>query len=238
MADGHLGFPLVLRRVCDLLGCHIPPRYVVFKSSTPFPGGDFRADVYLSPYPSGPKQPQVIHGRNMPTLYQTIQKAAWEALARLRHSEPVVSQSRAFRFFPARPQPGAELIQTSTDKEVNPAIISSVAYGAAMSALCDSLLEELVTTRRTLIQVSLQLKESRNPASGTSLQAIPAEAVTPVHQFIEARGAVARVQQQPQEQGVVLEGVPVDPPPAEDGEVDTTLRLGRTPPSTQGPQAE
>jgi hypothetical protein len=32
--------------------------------------------------------------------------------------------------------------------------------------------------------------------------------------------------------------VPVDPHPAEDGEVDTTLRLGRTPPSTQGPQAE
>ena len=91
--------------------------------------------------------------------------------------------------------------------------------------LCDSLLEELMPTRRNLIQVSLQLTESRNLASGPSLQAIPAEVATIVHQFIEARGAVP-------------EGVPAIPHPAEDGDVDTTLRLGRAPPTTKGPQAE
>ena len=107
-ANEHLGFPLVLRKVCDLLGCHTRPHYVVLKSSIPFPGGDFRAGVHISPYPSGPKQPYVIRGRNMPTLSQTIQKAAWEGLARLRHSEPAIAQSRAFRFS----QPGPCLVQS------------------------------------------------------------------------------------------------------------------------------
>ena len=42
-ANEHLGFSLILRRVCNLLGCPDRPRYVVFKSSVPYPGGDFRA---------------------------------------------------------------------------------------------------------------------------------------------------------------------------------------------------
>ena len=50
--------------------------------------------------------------------------------------------------------------------------------------------------------------------------------------------AMARVRQQPQEPGVVLEGRPVIPHPPEDADVDTTLRLGTAPSTTRGRQAE
>ena len=152
-----------------------------------------------------------------------------------------MAQSRAFRFFPARPEPGAELIQTSTNTEADPTIINIVAYNIAMSTLCDSLLEELVTTRRTLSHVSLQLAESRNPPSriqdpsqelpipsdapGSSFYVAPMDAESTGCKFFEAQGAV-------------LEGVHVIPHSAGGREVDTTLRLGRTPPTAGDCQAE
>ena len=112
----------------------------------------------------------------MPTLPQAIQVAAWEGLVRLRYSEPAMAKSRAFHLLPARPQPGVENIQTPIGKEVDPAVITLVTYGAAMTRFSHSLMDELMTTRRNLGRARMQLSRARNPpthdhgqAQGTGL---------------------------------------------------------------------
>ena len=179
----------------------------------------------------------------MATLAQAILVAAWEGLVRLRYSEPAMAKSRAFHLLPARPQHGADAIQTPIGEEVDPAVITLATYGGAMTRLSHSLMEELMTTRRNLGIARMQLSQARNQptpahgqAQGTGL---------PFPDDLLERGldasvtqALARVQQHPQERGIILEGMPAIPHPAEDGDVDTTLRLGRAPPTTRGCQAE
>ena len=104
-AEDHGGFPLMLwKAVCHFLGNPAHPRYVVFENSLSPAGGEFQAEVHIGSCPLGTSQPYLIQGRSMPTLSQAIQVAAWEALVRLRYSEPVIAMSRAFHFLPARPQ--------------------------------------------------------------------------------------------------------------------------------------
>ena len=179
----------------------------------------------------------------MPTLSQAIQVAAWEALVRLRYSEPAIAMSRAFHLLPARPQPGVATIQTPLTAEVDPAVITLVTYGAAMTKFSHSLMDELMTTRRHLGRARLELCQARNPPILHTGQARSTGLPFPddlLDRSLDASvaQALARVQQHPQEHGVILEGVPVDLHPAEDEEVNTTLRLGHAPPTTRGRQAE
>ena len=154
-----------------------------------------------------------------------------------------MAKSRAFHLLPARPQPGVETIQTPIGEEADPAIITLVTYGAAMTRFSHSLMDELMTTRRNLGRVRMQLSRARNPPSlnlepaqntglpfpydlpGSSPDASGTQALAPVQQYLQAGG-------------IILEGVPAIPHPAEDGDVDTTLRLGHAPPTTRGRQAE
>jgi len=243
-AEDHGGFPLMLLEVvCDLLGRPASPRYVVYENSLSPAGSEFHADVHVGSCSLGTSQPYVIQGRSMPTLPQAIQVAAWEGLVRLRYSEPAMAESRAFHLLPARPHDGAEAIPTPTRGEVDPAVITLVNYGAAMTKFCQSLRDELFTTRRNLGRARMQLRRARNlpnlnlePAQsigipfpgdlpGSSLDASGTQALAPVQQYLQAGG-------------IILEGVPAIPHPAGDGDVDTTLRLGHTPPTTRGRQAD
>ena len=112
-----------------------------------------------------------------------------------------------------------------------------------MTKFCHSLRDELFTTRRNLGRARMQLRRAGNlpnldlgPAQstglpfpgdlpGSSLDASGTQALAPVQQYLQAGG-------------IILEGVPAIPHPAGDGDVDTTLRLGHTPPTTRGRQAE
>ena len=185
----------------------------------------------------------LIPGSNMPTLAQAIQIAAYEGLVRLRYSEPAMAKSRAFHFLPARPQPGAEAIQTSIEGEADPAVITLVTYAAAMTRFSNSLIEELATTRRSLGHAHLQQCRARNPPTLNHGQARGTGAPVPDDLLecslgVSVAQVLARIRQQPQEPGVVLEGRPVISHPPEDAEVDTTLRLGTAPPTPRGRQAE
>ena len=241
-AEDHGGFPIMLRKaVCDLIGRPALPRYVVFESSLSLAGSEFRADVHVGSCPLGTSQSYLIQGRSMPTLNQAIQVAAWECLVRLRYSEPMMARSRAFHFLPARPQHGAEAIQTSIREEGDPAIISLVTYGAAMTRFSHSLMDELMTTRRNLGRAHLQLYLAKNPLARMKAQSrglpFPDDMLEPSLDASVAQ-AVARVQQHLQARGRILEGMPVIPRATEDGDVDTTLRLGPTPLTTSGRQVE
>ena len=104
-------------------------------------------------------------------------------------------------------------------------------------------MDELLTTRRHLGRARLELCRARNPPTlnlgqdrGTGLP-FP-DVLLERSLDVSVTQALARVQQQPQEQGVILEGRPVIPHPPEGGAVDTTLRLGPAPPTTRGRQAE
>jgi hypothetical protein len=243
-AEDHSGFPLMLwKAVCVLLGRPARPRYVVFENSLSPAGSEFRADVHIGSCPLGTSQPYVIQGWTMPTLSQAIQVAAWEGLVRLRYMEPAMAKSRAFHLLPARPQSGVEAVQTSIREEVDPAVITLVTYGAAMTKFCHSLRDELFTTRRNLGRARMQLRRAGNlpnlnlgPAQSTG-HPFPDDLLEP---RLDASGtqALAPVPQYPQAGGIILEGVPAIPHPAGDGDVDTTLRLGHTPPTTRGRQAE
>ena len=94
------------------LGSSIRPVYVVFKRLVSLVGNEFRAEVKIIPCPRGTNQPYVIQGGGMPTIELAIQVAAWESLVRLWHSETVLASDRDFYFFPTRPRPGVEIIQT------------------------------------------------------------------------------------------------------------------------------
>ena len=81
-----------------------------------------------------------------------------------------MARSRAFHFLPARPQHGADAIQTSIREEVDPIIISLVTYGAAMTRFSHSLMDELMTTRRNLGRAHLQLYLAKNPLARMKAQ--------------------------------------------------------------------
>ena len=97
-----------------------------------------------------------------------------------------------------------------------------------MTNLNRFLIEELVATRRNLGFAHLQLSLGKNPLAptyrGARSSGLP----------LLDPGPSRRVP----EQGPILEGVPVFSDLAEEGEVDTTLRLGRTPPSVKDRQAD
>ena len=163
-AEDHGGFPLMLwKAVCHILANPARPRYVVLENSLPPAGREFQVDVHIGSCPLGTSPTYLIHGKSMPTLDQALQVAAWEALVRLRYSEPAMAQSRAFHLLPAKPQHGAEAVQTSIGQEVDPAVITLVTYGAAMTRFSHSLMEELMTTRRHLGRAHLELCRARNP---------------------------------------------------------------------------
>ena len=115
--------------------------------------------------------------------------------------------------FPARPRPGVEVIETSTRGESDPAVISLVAYAAAMTMFSRSLMRELKTARRDLGRARLKLCKESNPSAVT-------RAMDPAWQQFQAQG------------------IPVNPDPAEEGNVDTTLQLGHPPSAASGRQAE
>ena len=128
-------------------------------------------------------------------------------------------------------------------QEVDPAVITLVTYGAAMTRFSHSLMEELMTTRRHLARARRELGRARDLPTSHRGQAQEARQSTLddlLDRSIDASvtQALARVQQPPQEQGVVLEGVPVVPHPVEDGDVDTTLCLGHASPTPRTSQAE
>ena len=116
IATDHAGFSQILWRVVrDVLGSPTLPVYKVYECAASLAGSAYRADVHISPCRWGTKEPYLIHGGIMPTLETAIQVAAWEAIARLRHSEAAaMSQSQAFRLYPSRAAEGAELIQNLT----------------------------------------------------------------------------------------------------------------------------
>ena len=150
-AEDDGGFPLMLwKAVCHLLSRPARPRYVVFENSLSPAGSEFRANVHIGSCPLGTSPSYLIQGRSMATLHQAIQVAAWEGLIRLRYSEPAMAKSRAFHLLPARPQHGADTIQTPIGEEVDPAVITLATYGGAMTRLSHSLMEELMATRRNL----------------------------------------------------------------------------------------
>jgi len=241
-AEDQIGFPLILgKAVCDLLGRPARPRYVVFESSLSLAGREFRADVHIVSAPLGTSQPYLIRGGNMPTLNQAIQVVALEALVCLRHSEPAMAESRAFRFFPARPESGAETIPTSVREETDHAVINLVAYGASMTRLNNSLLGELLTTRRRLARAHVLLYLARNPLVREQAQSrglpFPDHLLEPSLDASVTQ-AMARIEQQLRTLGMIPEVVPVIPHPPEDGDVDTTLRLDHTPATTRDRHAE
>ena len=129
-----------------------------------------------------------------------------------------MAESRAFRFFPARSQQGKEVILTSILGEADPALSSIVAFGCAMTKLCHSLMDELETTRRDLGRARLQSCLKNHPPSLT----------------LEQARDMGRIHAQ----GPILQGIPLNPDPSEDGDVDTTLRLGHDPPTPRGRQAK
>ena len=117
-------------------------------------------------------------------------------------------------------------------QEADPAVITLVTYGAAMTRFSHTLMEELMTTRRHLARARRGLGRARNQPTSHRGQAQDARQTT-LDDLLDATvtQALARVQQPPQEQGVILEGVPVVPHPLEDREVDTTLCLGHASPT-------
>ena len=82
-----------------------------------------------------------------------------------------------------------------------------------MTIFSRSLMKELKTTRRDLGHARLKLGMESNPSAIT-------RAMDPAWQQFQAWG------------------IPVNPDPAEEGEVDTRLRLGHTPPAASSRQAE
>ena len=189
-------------------------------------GDEFRADVRISPCPRGTNKPYLIQGGRMPTLGLAIQVAAWECLVHLWSSEPLLAETREFYYIPARPQPRGEMVQADVSKESDPALINQVAYAIAMTNLNSFLIEELGTTRRNLSRARLHhyLVESTPTLSRRQAR----------RNGLPDPGPSRRVPKQVP----ILEGVPVSSDLAEEGDVDTTLRLGRTPPSVKGRQAE
>ena len=239
-AGDHGGFPLMLwKAVCHFLGNPARPRYVVFETSLSPAGSEFQVEVHIGSCQLGISPTYLIQGKSMPTLDLALQVAAWEGLVRLRYSEPAMALSRAFHFLPAIPQHVAETFQASMGQEADPAVITLVTYGAAMTRFSHTLMEELMTTRRHLARARRELGRARNQPTSHRGQAQEARQ-TILDDLLDASvtQALARVQQPPQEPGVVLEGVPVDPHPLEDRDVDTTLRLAHAPPTTRGRQAE
>ena len=100
-----------------------------------------------------------------------------------------------------------------------------------------------MTTRRNLGRARLLLCRARDPptlnpgpARGTRLS-FPDDLLERSLDTSMVQ-ALARAQQHPQERGVILEGVPAIPHPADDEDVDTTLCLGPAPPTTRGRQVE
>ena len=243
-AEDHGGFPLMLwKAVCHILGRPARPRYVVLENSLPPAGREFQVDVHINSCPLGTSQAYLIHGRSMPTLDQALQVAAWEGLVRLRYAEPAMAQSRAFQLLPVTPPLGVEPAQIPIGREVDPAVITLVTYGASMTRFFHSLMAELIITRRHLGRAHLELSRARNlPTShrGQAQEARQSILDDLLDHNVDASvtQALARVQQPPQEQGVVSEGVPVVPHPAEDRDVNTTLCLGHAPPTIRGRQAE
>jgi hypothetical protein len=243
-AEDHGGFPLMLwKAVCHILANPARPRYVVLENSLPPAGREFQVDVHINSCPLGTSQAYLIHGRSMPTLDQALQVAAWEGLVRLRYAEPAMAQSRAFQLLPVTPPLGVEPAQIPIGREVDPAVITLVTYGASMTRFFHSLMAELIITRRHLGRAHLELSRARNPPPFNHVQAQETGQPFPddlLDRSLDASVAqvLARAQQQPQEQGVILEGVPAIPHPAEDGDVDTTLRLGHATPTSRGRQTE
>ena len=163
IAADHAGFPPILWRVVrDVLGSPTLPMYKVFECAPSPAGSTFRVDVHISPWRRGTKQPYLVHGGIMPTRETAIQVAAWEAIARLRHSEAVMSRNAAFRPYPSRPAEGAELIHNLNPKETHPAIPSLLSYVSAVTLLSRSLAQELMRTRDKLVRSRMRLFASRN----------------------------------------------------------------------------
>ena len=145
-AEEYPNFPDILWEVVHgALGSSIRPKYMVYQCALWPTGDEFRADVFIDLCPGGANQPYKIQGKSMPTLELVIQIAAWESLVRLRYSETTLAGKRASYYFPARPRSSAEVIQTTTGGEFDPAIIGLVAYAAAMTMFSRSLMRELVT---------------------------------------------------------------------------------------------
>jgi hypothetical protein len=216
---------------------------VVFENSLPLAGSEFQVEVHIGSCLLGISPTYLIQGKSMPTLDLALQVAAWEGLVRLRYSEPAMAVSRAFHFLPAIPEHVAEAFQASMGQEADPAVITLVTYGAAMTRFSHTLMEELMTTRRHLARARRELGRARNQPTSHRGQAQDArQSVLDelLDHSIDASvtQALARVQQPPQEPGVVLEGVPVDPHPVEDRDVDTTLCLGHVSPTPRTSQAE
>ena len=266
-ADHCPGFPLLLWEVVrDALGASTRPQYVVFRSEDSPAGHEFQAVVSIKPHPDRKKKPYEFSGRLMPTLELAFQVTAFESLARLRWMEPAFVRCRAYFFLPAMPRSGPRIIWANAEKEVDSAVVHLVSYLAAMESLNHSLMAELRVARQSLGPALLQHASMRNPISATQDQAqtqqgkpqIPdpgpshkgsvpdrlqwalqvPEQMAPYVGLSVLEEAMARVRQQPQEPGVVLEGRPVIPHPPEDADVDTTLRLGTAPPTPRGCQAE
>ena len=171
-AEEHGGFPLMLwKAVCHIIGRPARPRYVVFENSLSLAGSEFQVDVQIGSCPLGTSQAYLIHGRSMPTLDQALQVAAWEGLVRLRYSEPAMAQSRAFHLLPVTPPHGEEPAQIPVGREVDPAVITLVTYGASMTRFLHSLMAELMTTRRHLGRAHLELSRARNPPTFNRVQA-------------------------------------------------------------------
>ena len=82
-----------------------------------------------------------------------------------------------------------------------------------MTMFSRSLMRELKTARRDLGRARLKLCKESNPSAVT-------RAMDPAWQQFQARG------------------IPVNPDPAEEGDVDTRLRLGHTPPAASSHLAE
>ena len=118
------------------------------------------------------------------------------------------------------------MVQADVSEESDPTLIKQVAYAVAMMNLNNLLMEELVTTRRNLSHARLHeyLVESTPTLSRRQAR----------RNGLPDPGPSRRVP----EQVPILEGVHVPSDLAEEGDVDTTLRLGRTPPSVKGCQAD
>ena len=82
-----------------------------------------------------------------------------------------------------------------------------------MTMFSRTVMKELKTARRDHGRARLKLGKESNPSAVT-------QAMDPAWQQFQARG------------------IPVNPDPAEEGDVDTRLRLGHTPPVASGHQAE